>query len=274
MRDKRKVIISVAPVGGVPEDSNQVVLLPEKLCKDIADCAAEGASLVHLHVKDVFGHPTAERGLFDSVLEVIRKQSNIILQGSTGGDGTLSAEERCTALQNSDVETASLNMGSTNFFGGVYINTPDEIRYWARRMMEKGIKPEFEIFSPEMIEIASRLYAEKLVHPPYNFGICVGIPWAMPADARYLYMCSQLIPEGANWGLIEHARSEFSLVAVALSLGACWIRVGQEDAPVQRTGGSKRGNSELVREARQFVESLGYEIASPGEARKILGVES
>ncbi len=272
MGGKRKIILSLAPVGNFPEDTAEVVLSPKGIAADVEECAAAGASLVHLHVKDSFGQPVTDRSLFDEVVKEIRRRCNVILQGSTGGDGHLSAEERCVVLDNPVVEMASLNMGSTNFFNGVYINAPDEIRYWARRMKDSGIEPELEIFSPDMIDAAAVLYREQLIDPPYSFGICLGIPWAMPADARYLSICANLMPEEARWGLIEHARSDFSLVAVALALGASWIRVGQEDSPQGLNHTGQKENAVLVTEARDFIESLGYDIASPQEARKILEI--
>jgi len=272
MGGKRKIIISLAPVGNFPAENTEAVLTPEGIAGDVEECADAGASLVHLHVKDVYGQPVTDRDLFDAAVAEIRRRCGVIIQGSTGGDGHLSAEERCVVLNNPVVEMASLNMGSTNFFNGVYVNAPDEIRYWARRMKDSGIEPEFEIFSPDMIEAAAVLYQEQLVAPPYSFGICLGIPWAMPANARYLSICANLMPEGARWGLIEHARSDFSLVAVALALGASWIRVGQEDSPQGLNHKGQKKNQVLVKEVREFIESLGYEIASPQEARKILGI--
>lgn len=272
MDGKRKIIISLAPVGNFPAENTEVVLTPEGIAGEVEECADAGASLVHLHVKDAYGQPVTDRSLFDAVVKEIRRRCGVIVQGSTGGDGHLSAEERCVVLDNPVVEMASLNMGSTNFFDGVYVNAPDEIRYWARRMRDAGIEPEFEIFSPDMIEAAALLYREQLVNPPYSFGICLGIPWAMPADARYLSICASLMPEEARWGLIEHARSDFSLVAVALALGASWIRVGHEDSPQRSDQKDQRGNAVLVREVREFIESLGYEIASSQEARRILGI--
>jgi len=274
METRRSIIISVAPVAKVSPDNRQAVLSSDALIGEISACESAGASLVHLHVKDLYGKSTTEMNLFNSVIEGVRNRTDMIVQGSTGGDGNLSAEARCVSLQNDTLEMASLNLGSTNFFDGVYVNSPDDIRYWAGEMNKRGVKPEFEIFSPDMIETASLLYREKLVQAPFDFGICLGIPWAMPACARYLFLCASLLPAGANWGLIEHARSDFSLAAVALSLGATWIRVGREDSShgIAAGSGPAEGNASMVSEMREFIESLGFNIASPSEARRMLGI--
>ncbi|MFC1799109.1 3-keto-5-aminohexanoate cleavage protein [Thermodesulfobacteriota bacterium] len=138
----RKIIVIVAPVGGniVPLSVNP--LTPEDIATDVSACAKAGASIVHLHVRDIEGNLTEDLTVFSKTVDLIRESSDLIVNGSTGGLSTLTLAERYVALNDSRVEVASLNMGSINFGKDVYINTMPDIRYWARRMAEAGAMPE------------------------------------------------------------------------------------------------------------------------------------
>ena len=142
---KRKIIISVAPVKnpGAPLPEQCVnPITPEQVAEQTNACAEAGASMVHLHVRDGKGKQTADLAHFSKTLDLIRRESDIIIQASTGGLSTLTLEERCVALKDNRVQMASLNMGSTNFSDEVYINKLPDIRHWARRMTESKVIPE------------------------------------------------------------------------------------------------------------------------------------
>ena len=109
---KRKIIVSVAPVGKDTPESSFNPIIPEEVAEEVTACAEAGASMVHLHVRDRYGNQTADLTDFSQTLDHIRSASDIIIQGSTGGLVDLSVEERSTALNDQRVQTASLNMGS------------------------------------------------------------------------------------------------------------------------------------------------------------------
>ncbi|MFW5710858.1 MAG: 3-keto-5-aminohexanoate cleavage protein [Spirochaetota bacterium] len=271
---KGPIIISLAPIGAWPVLGVHSPYLPEEVAQDIRRCEEEGAALVHLHVRDETGAATTDMGVFNATLESLRMDSSLILQGSTGGVEGLSAAERCVVLSNEAVEMASLNMGSTNFFGGVYVNSPDDIRYWAGDMQARGIVPELELFSLTMIPASLRLHAEGILEAPLRFSLCMGIPGAIPLDPRFIYMAAALIPDAAVWGLMLHGRTEPSLVATAIALGARWIRVGFEDSPYDVYGTSASRNSDLVAALRDYISRLGYELADVSQARELLCLNS
>ena len=269
---RRKIIVAVAPVGkgDPPVDGNP--LSPEEVARSVVDCARAGASMVHLHVRDVAGQQAAELDAFSYTLDLIRKESDIIIQGSTGGLADLSLEERCVAVDEPRVEVASLNMGSANIKETVYINTLPDIRYWARRMRQNGVVPELEIFEAGMIPAAFRLIREEAITPPYYFNVCLGFHHALPADPTSLFFLKSMIPPGSPWGLVHDGMTDLSLLAAAIGLGATIVRVGFEDSVFFAPGEAARNNAELVENLAGMIRRMGCALASPDEARRILDV--
>ena len=159
----RKIIVTVAPVchvgKAIPADVKNP-LTPEEIARDTIDCYKAGACEVHLHTRDLQGNPTFELDVFRQTIGLIRKETDMIIQGSTGGLSTLTLAERCVSLDVPEVEVASLNMGSVNFGETVYINTMPDLRYWAKRLDETHTVPEMELFDLSHVECATRLADE------------------------------------------------------------------------------------------------------------------
>ncbi|MCU0560226.1 MAG: 3-keto-5-aminohexanoate cleavage protein [Desulfobacterales bacterium] len=268
----RKVIVAVAPVGRsvVPPAVNP--LTPRQVADEAVRCARAGAAMVHLHVRDAKGVQTEAIGAYAATLERIRAASDIIIQGSTGGLTTLSLEERCVALNDPRTEVASLNMGSVNFGEEVYINRLPDIRYWAERMRRTKTMPEMEIFDSGMLPAARALIAEGAIKPPYSVCFCLGFRWTLAPDPKSLFFMTSLMKETVPWGVIHDGMTDFTLLATAIGLGASLVRVGFEDSCFWAPGQRATRNVELVRKLAQLVRLLGHEVATPAEARRILGI--
>ena len=270
-----KIVIAVAPVAHVgtpmpPESKNP--LSPEEVASEVIGCAAAGAAMVHLHVRNLRGDQVQDLTWYSKTIDLIRKETDIIIQGSTGGVSDLSLEERCVSVTEPRTEIASLNMGSVNFGEGVYINTLPDIRFWLGQMEKYRVAPELEIFDFSMLSSVERLVSEGLLKEPVNYNFCLGFKGALPADPRFLWDLQSHLPEGAHWGLNNEGMEDFRLLAAALGLGARSIRVGFEDGRSCLPGKPAPSNTFLVQKAAELVRSLGLEPASPGEARKILGI--
>ncbi|MFQ3620895.1 MAG: 3-keto-5-aminohexanoate cleavage protein [Spirochaetales bacterium] len=271
----RKVIVAVAPVAHVdhptpPDTKNPVT--PEEIAQDVLACFREGASMVHLHVRDRTGKQVSGLQTFSETLDLIRRESDIILQGSTGGVSTLSLEERCVSVEEPRTQVASLNMGSTNLGEGVYINTLPDIRYWTKKMKEHRVIPELEIFSLGMIESVLKLQAEGLLEEPLNFNLCLGFEGALPAKPIHLYHFIASLPPGSHWSLIHEGMRDMSLLLTAVTLGASGVRVGFEDGCYITPNRPARSNAELVKHLVSLLRGIGYEPASVEEAKTLLGV--
>jgi len=273
--DPRKIIVAVAPVAHVgtrlPAGAHNP-LTPEQIASAVIGCARSGASMVHLHVRDLKGGQVFELGVFSRTLDLIRRESDIVIQGSTGGVSTLSREERCVSAREPRVEVASLNMGSVNFGEGVYINTLADIRFWAAEMKSHRVVPELEIFEAGMLATAARLVEEGVLEPPLNTNFCLGFHGALPADPRHLAHLAAMLPPGSHWGLVHEGMEDFRLLAAALGLGARVVRVGYEDGRTLEPGRVAPSNVALVERLVALVRLIGLEVATPAEARALLGV--
>ena len=269
----RKIIIAVAPTGKKTQPPSVNPLTPEDVAHQVIDCEKAGASMVHLHVRDKKGEQTEDITEFSATLDLIRQSSNIVIQGSTGGLTDLTLEQRCMALDDPRVETASLNMGSINFDEDVYVNRIPDIRYWARRMAETRVAPELEIFAAGMLPAYMELVEEGVLKPPYSIGFCLGVRWALPANPETLFFMKTLLPEkDVPWGVIHTGMYDFVLPATAIGMGASVVRVGFEDSTFFSPGKAARTNAELVAKMVSLIHQIGYEVATCQEAREILGI--
>jgi 3-keto-5-aminohexanoate cleavage enzyme len=268
----RKVIIAVAPVGRSTQPPAVNPLTPKQVAEEVIRCARAGAGMVHLHVRNAKGVQTEDIGAYSETLDRIRKSSDIVIQGSTGGLTTLSLEERCVALNDPRTEVASLNMGSVNFGEDVYINRLPDIRYWAKRMRRTRTVPEMEIFDSGMLPAARALVKEGVIKPPYSICFCLGFRWTLAPDPRSLFFMTSMMSETVPWGVIHDGMTDMTLLATAIGLGASLVRVGFEDSIFWAPGQAVKRNLELVQKLAQLVRLLGHAVATPGEAREILGI--
>jgi 3-keto-5-aminohexanoate cleavage enzyme len=268
----RKVIIAVAPVGRSVQPPAINPLTPKQVSDEVIRCANAGAAMVHLHVRDTRGVQTEDIGAYAETLDRIRRSSDIVIQGSTGGLTTLTLEQRCVALNDPRTEVASLNMGSVNFGEDVYINRLADIRFWARRMRQTKTVPELEIFDSGMLPAARALIAEGAIKPPYSICFCLGFHWTLAPDPRSLFFMASMLKEAVPWGVVHDGMRDLSLLATAMGLGASLVRVGFEDSTFWAPDRPARRNAELVKKLVELIQLLGYGVATASEAREILGI--
>ena len=110
--------------------------------------------------------------------------------------------------------------------------------------------------------------------PPFAVNFCLGVQWALPADPKTLFFLTSMLPENTHWGVVHAAMTDFSIVAVALGMGAAVVRVGYEDSRCYGPGKVAATNVILVEKLVSLVQQIGYNVANPEEARKILGLRS
>ena len=269
----RKIIVAVAPTGKKTEPPSVNPLTPEDVARQVIACEKAGASMVHMHVRDKEGEQTEDLTDFSTTLDLIRQSSDIVIQGSTGGLTDLTLKQRCVALDDSRVETASLNMGSINFDEDVYVNRVPDIRYWAHRMAETRVAPELEIFAAGMLPAYMKLVDEGMLKPPYSIGFCLGVRWALPANPETLFFMKTLLPEkDVPWGVIHAGMQDFALLATAIGMGASVVRVGFEDSVFFAPGKAAQTNAELVERMVSLIKQIGYEVATCDEAREMLEI--
>ncbi len=269
-----KLLITVAP--SIPPYMAATIpgldLSPEGIAAEVVRACNAGAAVAHLHVWDERGQPTTDLTAFRRTLQLIRERCDIIIEGSTGGVNTLTPAERSVSLQ-TDVELASLNPGSVNYDQGVYVNSPDDIAYWAQQMHRRGIKPDAAIFEVGMIANTVHLIEQGWIKPPYLFGFVLGQQGAMPATARNLLFLAESLPANAVWTAVGHGGADLRMAALAMNMGG-HVRAGFEDNPYYRPGELASSNAQLIERLVRLANEVGRPIASPAEARQLLGLSS
>lgn len=270
-----KLIITAAICGAevLKEHNPAVPYTIEECVREAKSAYDAGASIIHLHVRQDDGTPTQDKERFRVVIEAIKAACpDAIIQPSTGGAVGMTDDER---LQPTELrpEMATLDCGTCNFGGDdVFTNTENTIKYFGKRMIELGIKPELECFDKSMIEMALRIHKKGLIQTPMHFDFVMGVNGGIGGDLRDFVFMRGSIPADATYTVAGVGRYEFSLAAAAIVDGG-HVRVGFEDNVYLSKGVLAKSNGELVAKVVRMAKELGREIATPTEARQILGLK-
>lgn len=277
-----KVFITAALTGGIQGKSlnPNIPEQPEEIIQAAWDCYNAGAAIVHLHARDREGRPTSDPRVYQEIHDGIRSRCKIILQDTTGGGANLSREERIQAVK-AGPEMASLNMGTLvrtigEYRGTVFLNTRDDIEYYLSEMNRHGVKPEMEVYSHTMMEEVERLIEKGLLSPPYAVNLVLNMPYQgalRGTERNLLSLVTGYIPKGAVFTVTAVGRSQLPLTTMSMLLGGN-VRVGLEDNIYYREGELARSNAQLVERAVRIARELDIKIASPDEAREILGLKA
>jgi len=270
-------IITVAITGSVPtkKDSPAVpVTVPEQIESTHAAYEA-GAALVHVHVRNDDGTTTSDPEKFGRFLAGIRKHCpDMIVQFSTGGRSGMGKERG--GMLHLKPEMASLTTGSVNFAKIIYENHPTLINDLATAMLANDIKPEIEIFDLAMLYNAAKLVADGLLKAPIHVQFVLGIPGALPADRQVLdfelAQLERMLP-GATWTAAGIGRHQLTVNEWALELGG-HCRTGLEDNLRFDKDRLATSNAELVKRVAELTGRFGRSVATPAEARRILGLRA
>lgn len=260
-----KVIISLAPVkSGTPVDKTA-------LAEDVARCIDLGAGLCHLHCRMPDGSLTPDTTDFIATYEAILAKRDVLVQASTGGVSDMTIEERCHPLDYWRVESSSLNGGSTNLNGSVYINTDADIDYCAKQSYDRGIIPEVEVFDIGMIYNVERSAQKQPYRRPIFYNLVFGHKGGMQPDITCLQAFRSAVPADAKWGVTHFGRDNWHFLAAAIAMGASVVRIGFEDSDYLSETERATHNWQLVERLVQLIRAIGFEPATPDEARRIMG---
>lgn len=260
----RKIIISLAPVGGLAP------VEPDRLAEDVIKSAELGAAMCHLHSKKRTGELTPDIGVITESFEKICAKTDIVVQASTGGISPMTIEERCNPLNYWRVESASLNGGSTNLGEAIYKNSFDDIRYCAKKVYEKEILPEIEVFDIGMIYNIELVAKEYPFRFPILFNLVFGHKGGMQPTVESLTAFRSFVPQDALWGVTHFGRDNWTFLAAAIAMGASVVRIGFEDSAYLAENIYAEYNYQVVEKLVHLIHAMGLETASPSEAREIL----
>ena len=272
-----KLIITAAICGAeVTKEQNPAVpYTVEEIVREAKSAVDAGAAIVHLHVRYDDGTPTQSRDRFQECEEAILKECpNVILIPSTGGAVGMTPDER---LQRTDTtplpEMAPLDCGTCNFGDEIFDNTMPTMRAFGKRMMERGIKPEYECFEMGHLDtILTMARKGQVPGAPMQFNFVLGVPGCTPATVDNLCWLVKNIPAGSTWTATGIGRYAFQLAAPAIVMGGN-VRVGFEDNLYLERGVLAKSNGELVDKVVRMAKLLGREVANSDEAREILSLK-
>ncbi len=270
-----KLIITAAICGAeVTKEHNPAVpYTVEEIAREAYLAYKAGASIIHLHVREDDGTPTQDKDRFKVCIEAIKEKCpDAIIQPSTGGAVGMSNDERLQPLA-LNPEMATLDCGTCNFGGDdIFVNTENTIKYFGEKMINQNIKPEIEVFDKGMIDMALRLQKKGFIKLPMHFNFVLGVNGGISATPRDLVFMAGSIPQGSTFTVSGIGRSQFNMAAMAIIMGG-HVRVGFEDNVYIRKGVPAASNGEMVEKVVRLAKELGREIATPSEAREILGLK-
>ncbi|WP_310220366.1 3-keto-5-aminohexanoate cleavage protein [Neorhizobium sp. 2083] len=303
MNKQRKVIITCAVTGSIhtPSMSPHLPITPQEIADSAIEAAEAGAAIIHLHARDpATGEPDQSAELFSQILPIIKQRSGAALNITTGGSSTMTIEQRLLPVATFKPEVASLNMGSMNFglypmlarFDAlkhdwerpylegsrdrVFKNTFADIERILTTCAENGTRFEIECYDIGHLYNCAHFVDRGLVKPPFFiqsvFGLLGGIG-AHPEDVMHMKRTAdRLFGDSYHWSVLGAGRHQMAVALQSVLLGGN-LRVGLEDSLWIGPGRLAKSNAEQVRLARQMVESIGLEVATPDQAREMLALK-
>lgn len=268
-------IITVAITGSVPRKEHNPAV-PTTIAEQVeatAEAHTKGAAIVHVHVRNDDQTPTSDPARFAQFLAAIRERCpDIIVQFSTGGRSGVGAERG--GMLPLKPEMASLATGSCNFPTRVYENSPELIESLANAMSEHEIKPEIEVFDLAMLYNAVDYAEAGLIRSPLHIQFVLGVRNALPARREILEFgvseLKQLMPD-ATWVAAGIGRHQLVVNRWSLELGG-HCRTGLEDNIRWDKSRLAASNAELVGRVAELCGDYGRPVATPAQARQILGL--
>ncbi|WP_371379440.1 3-keto-5-aminohexanoate cleavage protein [Sporomusa aerivorans] len=268
-----KVIITAALTGAVtPKDINpHIPMTPEEIANDAYECWKVGAAVVHLHMRDEKGLGTMNTELFQETVALVKEKCDVVINLTTSGDNRASDEERMAHIAAIRPEMASFDAGSFNWMpAGVFMNTPQFLEKLGKVMIENQVKPELEIFDSGMIHTTEYYLKKGVLLAPPHYQFVLGVLGAAMATVENLVYLRNLLPKNATWSAFGIGKAHLPILYAAIALGGN-VRVGLEDN-VYYSKDLLATNVDLVARAGRLVKEAGKEVATPADARQILGL--
>lgn len=244
-------------------DNPNLPTTPEEIASAAADAYEAGAAVVHVHVRDEQGAPTADLALARRTVGLIQDACPALVQLSTGVGLDVPYEAR-EKLVDARPRMATLNVCSMTFGTGEFRNPPDGVRRLAARMRELDIKPELEVYDTGHLEVALALHSEGLLAEPLQFSFVLGVRGGAAATPENLLAMISRLPEGSIWQVIAIGRANLVLTTVGLALDGN-ARTGMEDTLMLSKGVPVSSNAELVERLSTVARALGREPAGVEE---------
>lgn len=299
-----KVIITCAVTGSVhtPTMSPHLPVTPDEIASDAIAAAEAGASILHLHARDPKdGRPTADPDVFMQFLPRIKQSTDAVINITTGGSSLMTVEDRLAAPLRAEPEMCSLNMGSMNFALFPMLDKPREWKHaWEPELLEAtrgtifkntfadmetileklgrgcGTRFEFECYDVGHLYNLAHLRDRGLVREPIFLQFVLGILGGIGADPDNLIhmkrIADRLFGDTYRFSVLAAGKHQIPMITIAAAMGGS-VRVGLEDSLYDGRGKLARSNADQVRRIRAILDGLSLEVATPAEARAMLGLK-
>lgn len=301
----RKVIITCAVTGSVhtPSMSEYLPVSPQQIAQQAVEAAEAGAAILHLHARDPHdGRPSFDPSVYRQFLPQIHRATDAVINVTTGGSHAMTLDQRLAGALDVSPEMASCNMGSMNFGFFPVLEKVKTFKYaWEAEHLENtrnaifrntfadieqvldrvgrthGTRFEFECYDVGHLYTLKHFVDRRLVQAPIFMQFVLGILGGIGADVENLMHMKRMADKlfgagGYQWSVLGAGRHQMTMVTHAALMGG-HVRVGLEDALSLGTGKLAKSNAEQVRLIRSVMESLGMQIATPGEARELLALK-
>ncbi len=278
---KKDLIVNFTPTGMIPtkDTTPRVPVTPEEVVEQVHEVSEIGVNMVHLHAREpVTGLPTYQKDVYAEIISGVRaKNKDLVISVSTSGRNFFEFEKRSEVL---DLEGelkpdfGSLTLSSLNFNKQASVNSPEMIQALARKMMEKGIRPELEVFDLGMINYAKYLIKKGWIKPPYYFNLILGNIACAQGNMLSLGLMINELPEGAIWSVGGVGDSQLRMNAMAIVAGG-GVRVGLEDNIWYDENRTRlASNRDLVERVLDIAKAMGRQPCAQRTTRERLGFES
>jgi 3-keto-5-aminohexanoate cleavage enzyme len=270
-----KLIITVGLTGSrISRDQTPFIpITPKEIAQAGIEAWEAGASVLHIHVRDPQTQlGTQDVAVFKEVVDRIRSRTDAILCLTTSGipGRNLPTEDRLQPLT-LNPEMVSFDAGSMNMGVNVFLNSPEFLAALATATATKGIKPELEVFDIGMVYTCLRFLEKGLLKAPMHFQFVLGTQGGMPATFKSLLHLTEIIPSDSTWSVIGIGAGQLPMTVTGMMMDG-HVRVGLEDNIYYSKGVLARSNAQLVERVVRLAGELGREVATPPEARRILGL--
>ncbi len=298
------ILITCAITGSIhtPTMSPYLPITPDEIAQHGIGAAEAGAAILHLHARNPkTGQPSSSAADFMAFLPTLKQATDAVLNISTGGSAVMSLDQRLAAPKRAEPEMCSLNMGTMNFAlyqaverisdwkfdwekpflensdDLVFKNTPrDMVRILTEMGRDRGAQFEFECYDIGHLYMLKHLQDRGLVKGPLFIQFVFGVLGGMGPDPENLMhmkvIADKLFGGDYMFSVLAAGRHQMPLITMSAAMGG-HVRVGLEDSLMIARGQLAKTNAEQVHKIRRIVEDLGREVATPAEARKMLGLK-
>ncbi|CAJ0790405.1 3-keto-5-aminohexanoate cleavage enzyme [Ralstonia condita] len=285
-----KVIITVATTGGLhgKEANPNLPEQPGEIVQAMQDAYNAGASVAHIHVRDKQGLTTADLDTYSEVVGGINSRCPGMITQVGNGIGAryvrgrqypaigFTQEQRMALLDiNPRPDMLTVNAGSFHFQHKFTEVLFDNSKAWNTEFIngcnERGIHNELEVYDLSHIDNMIKLRDRGVLKGPMHFSLVLGIDGGVPASPKNLMILVDALPEGSSWQVVTIGKHQIPLSMMALAMGGN-IRVGFEDNVYIEHGVLAVSNAQFVEKAVRIARELGREIATPEEAREMMGM--